>query len=42
MKDPDFLHFDTNSLNLKEKYWGGHGHKRVSPLWSQDSISCIS
>ena len=29
MKNPNFLHVDTNLLI--EKYWGGHGHKWVAP-----------
>ena len=29
LKEPDFLHLDTNSLKLKlvEKNWRGRGHK---------------
>ena len=45
MKKCDFLHVDTDSWKLKlvEKYWGGHGQKRVWPLWSKGTkIGCIS
>ena len=45
MKQPDFLHVDTNSHKLKvdQKNLGGHGEKWVWPVWLWDSkIDCIS
>ena len=45
IKQPVFLHVDTNSHELKvdQNFLGGHGHKWAWPVWSWDSeISCIS
>ena len=39
MKQPDFLHVDTNSHKLKvdQKVLGWHAQKCVWAVWSQDS-----
>ena len=45
MKQPSFLHVNTNSHNLKvdQKCFMVHGQKWVWPVWSVDSkIDCIS
>ena len=45
MKQPDFLHVDTNShkLNVDKKILVGYGQKWVWPVWSWDSkIDCFS
>ena len=45
MKQPDFLHVDTNSHKLKwiKNFWGKRGQRWVWTAWSQDSkIDCIS
>ena len=45
IKQPDFLHVDTNShkLNVDKKILVGYGQKWVWPVWSWDSkIDCFS
>ena len=45
MELTDFMHVDTDLQKLKadQNFLGGHGQKRVWPVWSRESkIDCIS